>query len=147
MVFWGFVLWFVGAAAGILALLASATGIVDALDKYGFGGYFGRVFDVQYLTAKKIVFAIALLMVIVGLIVFFIGRAKVRRSGVPEKSGARAMKYWRDLKGEYKKITWPTFKGVAKNTGVTLFVCALAAIFICAVDIGLSELVNLLLKL
>lgn len=147
MVFWGFVLWFVGAAAGILALLANATAIVDGLDMFGFGGYFGRVFDMQYLSAKKIVFVIALLMVIVGLIVFFLGRAKVRRTGEPEKSGARAMKYWRDLKGEYKKITWPAFKAVAKNTGITLFVCALAAIFICAVDIGLSELVNLLLKL
>ena len=33
MVFWGFVLWFVGAAAGILALLSSATGIVDYDDE------------------------------------------------------------------------------------------------------------------
>lgn len=147
MIFWGFVMWFVGAVAGFLALLASATGITAALDEFGFGGYFGRVFDMQYLTAKKIVFVIALLLVIVGLVLFFLGRAKVRRTGEQEATGAFAIKYWRDFKGEYKKITWPTFKAVAKNTGVTLFVCALAAIFICAVDIGLSFLVDLLLKL
>lgn len=147
MVFWGFVMWFVGAVAGIMALLVGAAGISDALDVYGFSGYMARLFDPQYLTAKKIVFVIALLLVIVGLIVHFLGRAKVKRTGEPEKSGARAIKYWRDLKGEYKKIAWPSFKAVAKNTTITLVVCALAAVFICAVDFGLSYLVELLLSL
>lgn len=147
MVFWGFVLWFVGAVAGILALLTGATGISEGLDQFGFSTYMQRLVDPQYLTAKKIVFAVALVMVVIGLIVFFIGRAKVKRTGVPEKSGARAVKYWRDMKGEFHKIVWPSFRSVAKNTGVVLFVCVLAAVFICAVDIGLSELINLLLKL
>lgn len=153
MVFWGFVMWFVGAVAAVLALLANLmttsadAGIIDQLEVYGFGGYFGRLFDPQFLSAKKIVFVVAVLLIIVGLVVYFLGRAKVRRTGEPEKAGARAIKYWRDTKGEYKKIVWPTFKSVVKNTGVTLVVCALTAIFIVAVDQGLSALINLLLSL
>ena len=147
MVFWGFVMWFVGAVAAIMALLVGATGIMNALDVNGLGGYMKFLFDPQYLTAKKVVFAIGLLLVIVGLIVFFLGRAKVKRSGEQEKAGARAIKYWTDVKGEYKKITWPTFKAVMKNTGITLAVCAIAAVFICLIDLGLSSLVDLLLKL
>lgn len=153
MVFWGFVLWFVGGVAGLLALLSNLSstaedlGIIDSLQAYGLGDYLARLFDVQYLTAKKIVFLVALVLVIVGLIVFFIGRAKVKRTGETEKSGAAAFKYWRDLKGEYRKITWPTFRTVVKNTAITLIVCALAALFICVVDFGLSSLIELLLKL
>ena len=154
MVFWGFVMWFVGGVAGLLALLSNLMttsitdiGIIDNLEVYGIGGYLGRLFDMQYLSAKKIVFFVAILLIVVGLVVFFLGRAKVRRTGEPEKAGARAMKYWRDTKGEYKKIAWPSFKTVVKNTGVTLAVCAIAAIFICLVDIGLSSLIDLLLSL
>jgi preprotein translocase subunit SecE len=147
MVFWGFVLWFAGAVAAIMSLLVGAKGITDALSIFGFGGYMARLFDVQFLTAKKIVFLVGLVLVIAGLIVYFIGRAKVARTGETEKSGAAAVKYWRDLKGEYRKITWPTFRTVVKNTAITLIVCALAAIFICVVDFGLSSLIELLLKL
>lgn len=153
MVFWGFVMWFVGGVAGLLALLSnlmSSTtdlGIIDNMEVYGVGGYFGRLFDMQYLSAKKIVFFVAIILIIVGLVVYFLGRAKVRSTGEPEKAGARAIKYWRDTKGEYKKIAWPSFKTVVKNTGVTLVMCALAAAFICLVDLGLSSLIDLLLSL
>ena len=147
MIFWGFVMWFVGAVAGIMALLVGATGIMNGLDMFGFSGYFARLVDPANLTAKKIVFLVALVLIVIGLIVFFLGRAKVRRTGEPEKAGARALKYWRDTKGEYKKITWPSFKTVVQNTGVTLIVCALVAVFVCLVDLGLSALIDLFLNI
>lgn len=146
MIFWGFVMWFVGAVAAIMSLLVSAQGIADKLEFFGWT-YFAHLVNPAYLTTRKVVFAVGLLLVIVGLIVFFIGRAKVRRTGEQEKAGAGAIKFWRDAKGEYKKITWPTFKTVVKNTGITLIMCALVAVFIILVDIGLSALVDLFLKL
>ncbi len=146
MIFWGFVMWFVGAVAAIMSLLVSAQGIADKLEFFGWT-YFAHLVNPNYLTTRKVVFAVGLLLVIVGLIVFFIGRAKVRRTGEQEKVGAGAIKFWRDAKGEYKKITWPTFKTVVKNTGITLIMCALVAVFIILVDIGLSALVDLFLKL
>ncbi len=146
MIFWGFVMWFVGAVAGIMALLVGAKGISNGLSTYGWN-YFAHMVDPANLTAKKIVFVVGILLVIIGLIVFFIGRAKARKTGDDGKAGAGAIKYWRDMKGEYKKITWPTFKSVVKNTGITLIMCALVAVFIIAVDLGLSALVDLFLSL
>ena len=153
MIFWGFVMWLVGGAAALLAVLANLQnsgediGIIDQLQGYGLGGYLSRLFDPAYLTARKILFLVALVLVVVGLILFFIGRKKVAASGVPEKAGAKAQKYWKDIKGEYRKIVWPTFKTVVNNTLITLAVCALLAVFIVAVDQGLNALVRLLLKL
>ena len=146
MIFWGFVMWFVGGVAAIMSLLVSAQGIADKLEFFGWK-YFSHLVNPSYLTTRKVVFAVGLLLVIVGLIVFSIGRAKVRRTGEQEKAGAGAIKFWRDAKGEYKKITWPSFKTVVKNTGITLIICALVAAFIIVVDLGLSGLVDLFLKL
>lgn len=58
--------------------------------------------------------------------------------------GKRVGKFFRDTKGEFKKIIWPTFPAVVRNTGVTLAVCVLLGLVICAVDIGLSYLIDLL---
>lgn len=146
MIFWGFVMWFVGAVAAIMSLLVSAQGIVEKVEFFGWT-YFSHLINPSFLTAKKVVFAVGILLVIIGLVVFFIGRAKVRRTGEQEKAGAGAIKFWRDAKGEYKKITWPTFKTVVKNTGITLIMCALVALFIILVDLGLTSLVDLFLQL
>ena len=53
----------------------------------------------------------------------------------------------RDTRGEFKKIVWPTFPAVVRNTGITLAVCAMLGLVICLFDAGLSALVDLLLKL
>lgn len=147
MIFWGFVVWFVGAVAALMTLLVNAHSLIDGLTNFGFN-YFTLFADPKFLfTPAKIIFAVGLLMVAVGLIVFFVGRAQYRRTGEVSKVGAGAIKYWRDTKGEYKKITWPTFKAVVNNTGITLALCALVGAFIVAVDFGLSGLIELLLSL
>lgn len=58
--------------------------------------------------------------------------------------GKRMGKFFRDTKGEFKKIIWPTFPSVVRNTGVTLAMCAVLGVLICVVDIGLSALINLM---
>ena len=147
MIFWGFVVWFVGAVAALMSLLVNAHSVIEGLTNLGFN-YFTLFANPSFLlTPAKIIFAAGVLLVVVGLIIFFIGRAKFRRTGETEKIGAGAIKYWRDTKGEYKKITWPTFNTVVKNTVITLIMCALVAAFIVAVDFGLSYLIDLLLLL
>ena len=61
--------------------------------------------------------------------------------------GKRIAKYFRDLKGEFKKIIWPTFPSVVRNTGVTLAMCAIMGLGICVIDFGLSKLVELFVSL
>ncbi len=60
--------------------------------------------------------------------------------------GKRVGKFFRDTKGEFKKVIWPTFPAVVRNTGVTLAVCILLGLIICAVDIGLSALIDLMVS-
>ena len=60
--------------------------------------------------------------------------------------GKRIAKYFRDVKGEFKKIIWPTLPTVVRNTGVTLAMCAVLGLVICVIDFGLGALVNLLVN-
>ena len=61
--------------------------------------------------------------------------------------GKRMAKYFRDTKGEFKKIVWPTFPTVMRNTGVVLALCVVLGVIICLVDFGLGALVDLMLSL
>ena len=61
--------------------------------------------------------------------------------------GTRMAKYFRDTKGEFKKIVWPTFPTVLRNTGVVLALCVVLGVIICLVDVGLGALVDLMLSL
>lgn len=51
---------------------------------------------------------------------------------------------FRKLKSELKKVTWPNFKDVMKQTGVVLFVTLCFLIVIGCFDLGLSALLKLL---
>ena len=61
--------------------------------------------------------------------------------------GTRMAKYFRDTKGEFKKVVWPTFPTVLRNTGVVLALCVVLGVIICLVDFGLGALVDLMLSL
>ena len=54
--------------------------------------------------------------------------SKVAKAGKSEKKkksgGNRFGKFFRDTRGEFKKIIWPTFPTVVRNTCVTLAMCA-----------------------
>ena len=56
-------------------------------------------------------------------------------------------KYFRDVKGEFKKIIWPTLPAVVRNTGVTLAVCIILGAVICLIDFGLDFLIMQLMSL
>lgn len=59
--------------------------------------------------------------------------------------GQRIVKFFRDYRGEVKKIYWPGPKMVVKNTIIVLIMCALVGAFIWLLDFGLGELINLIL--
>ncbi len=58
----------------------------------------------------------------------------------------RIARFFRDYKGEIKKIVWPTGKSVLRNTVVVLIMCLLVGAFIWLLDIGLSNLLELILN-
>lgn len=55
-------------------------------------------------------------------------------------------KYFRDLKGEFKKIVWPSKKQIINNTIVVIVAIVVCGVFIWAMDLGLSALMDLFLK-
>ena len=53
--------------------------------------------------------------------------------------------FFRDYKSEVKKIVWPNYKDVAKNTFIVLIMCLLVGLLIWGVDFGLVKLLDLIL--
>ncbi len=57
----------------------------------------------------------------------------------------RVVLFLRDYKSEAKKIVWPSFKDVLKNTLIVIIICVLVGIIIWGVDFGLGKLLELIL--
>ena len=63
----------------------------------------------------------------------------------PEKKKKRGLfRFFHDVKGEFKKITWPALPDVVRNTIVTVAMCAVVGVVVCLVDLGLAELIKLI---
>lgn len=54
-------------------------------------------------------------------------------------------KFFRDCKGEIKKIVWPTPKTVFKNTGVVLVTIIILGLFVFALDTAFMNLLGLVM--
>lgn len=141
-----------GFIAAIVALVVMLICVLSNLNMFsdlasmGLGAWLDYFFAT--ITAQKVCFFIAVVVFIIGVYCYFAGKAKAKKAG-EETSFVPAgiAKYFRDTKGEFKKITWPTFKTVVRNTGVTLAVCAMLGLAVCLVDFGLGALIDLLLSI
>ena len=60
---------------------------------------------------------------------------------------ARIAKFFRDQKGEIKKIVWPSKKQTFNNTKVVLIAVALTAVAVCCFDWLLGALIAFLITL
>ena len=50
------------------------------------------------------------------------------------KKSGKISTYFRELKAELKRISWPTFKQVRNNTGVVIAFIVVLGVFIAVVD-------------
>ena len=79
---------------------------------------------------------------------------KSEKSTAPKKKEgnifARAWKaikkFFKDVRGECKKVVWPDAKTVLKSTGIVLLCVAVLGVIIWLIDTGLSEVVKLLVN-
>lgn len=55
-------------------------------------------------------------------------------------------KYFRECKGEVKKVVWPTPKATFKNAGVVILAIALVGLFIFGLDRGLYALLGIIMN-
>ena len=55
-------------------------------------------------------------------------------------------KWFREAKAEFKKVVWPTRKQVINYTLVVIAFILIVGAFVCLLDIGLSQLIQLIVK-
>ena len=102
-----------------------------------------------YIKLMPLFIAIALFLTCASAIAHLLIADKI---AVMESNGARltipqrVIKYLRDYKGEIKKIVWPGFRAVVKNTLIVLIMCLVCGVFIWAIDYGLGALLGLIYK-
>lgn len=73
-------------------------------------------------------------------------RAKKPKSDKPNifvRAWKAIVRFFKDLRGETKKIVWPDGKTVLKSTGVVLAVVVVFTVVIWLIDLGLSKSIDL----
>lgn len=69
---------------------------------------------------------------------------KAKEGNIFTRIGKAIKRYFKDLKGEVKKITWPGAKEVLKGTVVTIVCIAIIGVVVFLVDLGLTKGINAL---
>ena len=70
-------------------------------------------------------------------------------SAAQKKPGfiARVKKFFKDIKGETKKVVWPDKKQIVNNTGIVIVMVVIAAVFVGCLDLIAKGLLDLFVKL
>ena len=58
----------------------------------------------------------------------------------------RVKQFFREVSGEFRRVNWPSRAEVINSTAVVLAVVVLLAVFLAAVDVGLSWIVDRVLR-
>lgn len=72
--------------------------------------------------------------------------APKKKKNVFVSMGKNIKKFFKDLRGECKKVVWPDSKTVLKSTGIVLLCVFVLGLVIWGIDTGLSELIKLLVN-
>ena len=64
-----------------------------------------------------------------------------------EKKRRSIFTWFREMKSELKKVTWPSASQIYKNTVIVLIVCAVFAVITGLMDLGLETGVSKLIEL
>ncbi|UZJ81227.1 preprotein translocase subunit SecE [Fictibacillus sp. KU28468] len=64
---------------------------------------------------------------------------------IAEKTRKSPAKFLSDVKKEMKKVSWPKRDELIRYTTITVVTVVLMAIFLWAVDLGISKLIELIL--
>lgn len=72
---------------------------------------------------------------------------KDKKSNIFVRAWRAVKKFFKDIRGECKKVVWPNAKTVLKSSGVVLACVAVVGVVIWLIDTGLSEIIKLLINL
>ncbi len=74
-------------------------------------------------------------------------KAKAPKEKKKEKKPNAVLRWLKDLRGELKKVTWPSLKDVVKNVGVVILCVILVGAFIWVFDFLARAVIEALLSL
>ncbi|MGN0621524.1 MAG: preprotein translocase subunit SecE [Porcipelethomonas sp.] len=74
-------------------------------------------------------------------------KEKDKKTSDKSKKPNRVVKWFKDLKSEFKKVVWPSRKQVFNNTFVVVAVVIVSSAFVGALDYGLLKLFSFLIDL
>ena len=74
-------------------------------------------------------------------------KAKAPKEKKKEKKPNPVLRWLKDLKGELKKVTWPSAKDVVKNVGIVILCVIIVGAFIWVFDYLAHAVVGALLNL
>ncbi len=69
--------------------------------------------------------------------------ADQKKPGFFKRIASSITRFFKDLKGEMKKVVWPSKKAVINNTGVVMLVLAVSAVGIGVIDFIFNAIVSL----
>ena len=58
----------------------------------------------------------------------------------------RVQQFFREVAAEFRRVNWPSRAEVVRSTTVVLAVVLILALYLSAVDVGLSRIVGVILK-
>ncbi len=58
---------------------------------------------------------------------------------------AKAAQFLREVRGELRKVTWPSWKTTVGSTAVVLVVVVVVSLYLGIVDVGLNSVIKLVL--
>jgi preprotein translocase subunit SecE len=58
----------------------------------------------------------------------------------------RVQQFFREVAAEFRRVNWPSRTEVVRSTTVVLAVVFILALYLSAVDVGLSRIVGVILK-
>ena len=129
----------------VIAGLVNISDITSLIGANGLGGYLNLFF--AHMNTAKFFLLVFVVVGIIGIVLLIRVLIKKGKTGEADESVSKAGSYCRGLWSECKKIIWPTGKSVVRNTLATLAICAVIAVLVVAIDLGLGALVNLLISL
>jgi len=132
---------------GIVSAVYMLVIALSNADKFVDSRPMANVTDVSY-TPFVLITAIALFLFVIAAVAYLLIDDYIE---VQESNGEkltipkRIVRFFRDYKSEVKKIVWPNYKEVIKNTIIVLIMCAIVGALIWIIDFGLGQLINLVL--
>lgn len=75
-----------------------------------------------------------------------VGEQKTKKENIKSTSENALVRFFKDLKGELKRITWASKEQVKKSTIIVFVFCLIWTVIVGLLDSGFSSLYNIIFK-